>query len=203
MTGIQRITIDQQLAEIGVKVTPAQMHITTPRMEMEITSDDAEFEVESRGPTFKINRKKINEESGLLRPLTLSRDIAGTAKRKAMGGTAESVQDGDHLKKTELPGNRVAQLSKQKTLRSSTPKDVNIGLMPKSSPEIEWDPGYVHINWSGHKIKIEFQGEYMPNMVIDPPYSVEVFLRTPPYFRITVEEAPDPYMAGQVVDERL
>jgi len=82
-------------------------------------------------------------------------------------------------------------------------KDVNVGLMPQSSPEVIWDTGHMRINWSKHSVVIDFSGEYMPEMTIDPKYSVEVFLRTEPYFRVMVEEVIDPGAPGRYVDRAV
>jgi hypothetical protein len=199
---ISRLIIDQQFAEIGVKITPAQMQITTPHPEMQITREDAQMTVESQMPQFKINRQRINSESGLMNPLDLNRQIAGSSQDTALKGTAKTAEDGNFAVKTQEQGNRIAQIARRRS-RQSSQKDLNIGLMPKSSPEIEWDPGHVKINWSGHEIRIDWVGEYMPETVIDPPYSIEVYLRTQPYFRITVEAGADPFQVGQRVDEVL
>ena len=59
------------------------------------------------------------------------------------------------------------------------------------------------INWSKHSILIDWDGEYMPQLTIDPKYSIEVFMRTEPYFRISVEEIAMPGMTGRYVDQAI
>jgi hypothetical protein len=75
--------------------------------------------------------------------------------------------------------------------------------MPKSRPEVIWDKGHMSINWSKHSILIDWDGEYMPELTVDPKYSIEVFLRTEPYFRVSVEEMVDPSMPGRFVDQAI
>jgi len=82
-------------------------------------------------------------------------------------------------------------------------QQMNIGLMPKSSPEVVWDKGSMRINWSKHSIVIDWDGEYMPQVTIDPKSSIEVYLRTEPHFRIVVDEREDPNMPGRIVDEAI
>jgi len=43
----------------------------------------------------------------------------------------------------------------------------------------------------------------MPQLTVDPKHSVEVFLRTEPYFRVTVEEMVVPGMPGRFVDQAI
>jgi hypothetical protein len=92
-------------------------------------------------------------------------------------------------------------LAKNKAMARLRKPETNIGLMPASPPEVTWDKGYMRINWSKHNIIIDYSGEYMPDMTVDPKYSIEVFLRTQPYFRVMVEEVlPN---AGRYVDRAI
>lgn len=202
MSRISRVVIDQQLAEIGLKVTPAQMNISFPRPEMHITQENAKMSVDRQNPTFKINRQNVLNESGLKSPEALASSYASEGQSAVLKATAKASQEGDYLAKVQQPGNRVVQIARQNS-RQKSQKDINIGLMPKSSPEIEWTPGSMNINWSGHKLKIEWEGEYLPEMAIDPQYSVEVFLRTKPYFRVSLEEDTFSFGTGQNIDEVL
>jgi hypothetical protein len=61
----------------------------------------------------------------------------------------------------------------------------------------------MRINWSKHSVVIDWDGEYMPQFMVDPKHSIEVYLRTEPYFRIMVEEAIDPNRPGRIVDQAI
>ena len=205
MPNIQKITIDQQLAEVGVRTTPAKMHITVPRMSMNITTENPQMEIDRQAPTFKINRKRINSESGLKSPSEISTAYRDAGRAGAQKGTKTAVEDGNFLgDPAKKPGDRVARLSKNKAMAAMMKrKQSNIGLMPKSRPEVEWERGYMRINWSKHSIVIDWDGEFMPQLTIDPKYSLEIFLRTEPYFRISVEDMIDPNMPGRLVDRAI
>ena len=204
MPGIQRITIEQQLAEVGVHVTPAQVHIERPHMQMKITTESPHMEIDSQAPSFRINRKKINSESGLKAPVELARVFRDNGRAGALRGAKTAKEDGNFLGDLRKPGDRVAKLARTKTMSEiMRKKQSNIGLMPKSIPEVEWERGYMRINWSKHSIVIDWDGEYMPKLTVDPKYSIEVFLRTEPYFRIMVEEVVDPNTPGRIVDRAI
>jgi len=204
MTEIQRITIEQQLAEVGVRSTPAQMHIARPRMNMKITTESPTMEIDRQNPSFRINRKKINNESGLKGPMELAKTYRDQGTSTAMKSTKEKGKEGDFIGDLTKPGNRIAQIAHSKAMASATrKKQANIGLMPKHSPEVVWDTGSMSINWSKHSIVIDWDGEYMPQVTIDPKYSIEVFLRTEPYFRILVEDIPSALTPGRYIDREI
>jgi len=204
MSGIQRIVIDQQLAELGIRSTPARLHIKQPRLKMKITTEPAQMNIERRAPSFKINRKKINSESGLKSPLEVAQASRDKGRTAALRGARTAAEDGNFLGEMRRKGDRVGQLARNKTMSAILKKQqLNIGLMPKSSPEVVWDKGSMSINWSKHSIIIDWDGEFMPQLTVDPKYSVEVFLRTEPYFRVSVEELNVPGTPGSYIDQAV
>jgi len=205
MPGIRKVTIEQQLAEIGVNATQGQMRITRPSMEMRITTESPQMEIERQAPKFRVNRKKINSESGLKPTRELVMDFRNDGRTGALRGAKNAVNDGNFLGNAKEPGDRVGKLARIKTMGEIKKKQsqTNIGLMPKTSPEVIWDKGSMSINWSKHSIVIDWDGEYMPQVTIDPKYSIEIFLRTEPYFRIMVEDVIDPNRPGMYVDKAI
>jgi len=204
MPSIPRITIEQQLAEIGVNITPAKMNLVRPRMQMTITTESPQMEIERQNPSFKINRKKVNSESGLKPPSEFAAAYKTKGKQDALRAAKTSGEEGDYLGDLRKPGNKIAQLARSKSMASATKKkQIDLGLMPKSSPEVVWDKGGLSINWSKHSIVIDWDGEYMPQVTIDPKYSIEVFLRTEPFFQVIVDEMASPGMPGRYVDQAV
>ena len=204
MAGISRISVDQQFAELGVKVTRGEMQIVTPRPKMTITSEAPEMQIESKAPSFKVNWKKINSEIGLKAPPELARNFRNAGRQGALRGTKVAVEDGNFLGDLKRPGPRVPELARTKAMEEVTKiRQSNVGLMPENKAEVEWDKGYIRVNWSKHSIVIDCEGDYMPQVEIDPPYSIEVFLRTKPYFKIVVEEGESPMRTGQRIDKTV
>ena len=201
MARISRIVIDQQSAQIGVNSNPAQMRISKPKKQMNITKETPKMEFNNTMPTFKVNRRKINSESGLKPTMELSKDYANKGKSGALKGAAQAKSDGNFLGEVRNPGDRVARLARNKTMGAILDKQqANLGLMPQSPPEITWDKGQTRIDWSGHSLVIDWEGdEFMPQVTVESPHSVEVYLRTKPYFRIRVEEgSPSPPTGNQI-----
>ncbi|MCL2078468.1 MAG: DUF6470 family protein [Oscillospiraceae bacterium] len=198
---IQRLNIDQQFAEIGVRTTPAKLNIKMPRGQLTIKTEAPQMKIERKAASFKINRQKQNNESGLKGPLELAKTFRNKGRQKALQGVGQNKDDGNFLANTAIKGDKIPKLAAGKAKARLGPREFNIGLMPQSSPEIQWDKGYMRINWSKHSVVIDYSGEYMPDLTVDPKYSVEVFLRTEPYFRVMVEEAVE--STGKYVDSAI
>ena len=200
MAGIPQITIDQQLAEIGVRRTPAQMHIEQQQMEMSIKTEAPHMDIERKNPSFKVSRKKIHSDSGLKSSQELSKETRDRGKAAALRASKTAINGGDAKK----PGAKIAKPARSKPISPMVKKkESNIGMMSKGRPEVEWDKGYMHINWSKHSIVIDWDGEYMPKVTIDPKYSIEIYLRTEPYFRVRVTEGGNSGITGRLVDKAI
>jgi len=204
MAGIQKILIDQQLAQLGIRQIHSKLHIKSPKMQMRIHNEIPQMEIERVAPSFKVNRKKINSESGLKSPGELARAFRDQGRSSALKGMRTAVADGNFLGDLRRGGDKVGKLAKSKTMnRILSKKEINIVLMPKSKAEITWDKGSMKINWSKQSLVIDWDGEYMPMFTVDPKHSMEVYFRTEPYFRVTVQDMIDPGSPGKYVDKAI
>ena len=201
---IKRLNIDQELGAIGIKSTRAKMNISIPKSQISIKNVRSQLQIDRKAPSFKVNQKKIRNESGLKDPAELSRIFRNKGRQAALRGARQNKDDGNFLANPKIPGDKsVPRLAKSKAMSRLQKPETNIGLMPQSSPEVVWDKGYMRINWSKHSVVIDWDGEYMPQVTIDPKYSIEIFLRTEPYFRIMVEDVIDPNRPGMYVDQAI
>jgi hypothetical protein len=195
--------IEQQFAAIGVNVTPAHVEIEMPRLSMNITTESAKMTIDRKNPTFEMDFTPYNG-GDILEPDVLVGDnidqnaleneyrngggLAKYAGRRGLGAAKKGVRA------TQAPRRKLKQLAI---------RDIKVKTAPPNRPKVKWDPGYLHIDWSGHRINIDWEGEYIPDITVDPPYSIEIYLRNKPYFRITVEDGVAPYEAGRRVDQAV
>ena len=204
MSVLKRLNIDQQFAQIGVRSSRAKLNISMPRMQMRIRTETPKMQIDSKAPTFKVNRQKINNESGLKGPLELAKTHRNKGRQAALRGARNAKDDGNFIANPNLPGDKsLPALAKNKMKRTLANVDSNVGLMPGSSPEVTWDKGHMRINWSKHSVSVDWSGDYMPEMSIDPKYSVEVFLRSQPYFRVSVEDVLESGAPGRYIDQAI
>jgi hypothetical protein len=153
-------------------------------------------------PSFTVDFKDVQNETGLKRPDSLTKTSVASARRHALDAMAGYSSDGDYIGSTDQPGNRVAELARRKTLERSQ-KEANVALMPKSRPQIEWTPGRVDINFTRPEVTVDCEGELLPRMSLEPPPSVEVYFKTRPSMDVRVEQMDGFEPAYPFLDEQL
>jgi len=197
-----RLNIDQQFAEIGVRSTPARMHISMPRGQMRISTETPQMNIDRKAPSFRINRQKINNESGLKGPLELAKTFRNKGRAAALRGAATFKNDGNFIANPNIPGDKsIPLLAKNKMNRVMSKPEYNVGLMPASSPEINWEKGHMNVSWSKHSVRIDYDGDSLAEVTIDPKHSIEVYLRTRPSFRVTVEAILTDEIIGRFINQ--
>lgn len=187
MRTMPRLHIDTQDAQIGIKTTNAQLQIENRSPKMKFSAPVPTMQAERKQPAFKVDWQRVRNESGLQDPVTNSKQIASEAQNKALEAAGQAVQDGNYLAKTELGGNRVTAIEANKNFDPMP--EINLGTIPQSLPDVQWEKGSIHISWSKTQMQVEWDDEYMPTFSVEP-HSVEIFLRNQPYIRITVVEEP-------------
>lgn len=202
---VSRMIIEQQRAIIGINHVWARMHISTPQPQMSMQNVTPEMDIEFQMPRFRRNVVRLSHESGL----SLPRDLINNMARKGMTAGTRAIRrfvdEGNHLGDVRRGsgGSRTAQLSQNRVReRLSRNTEINIGVMPESIPELEWEMGHFRINWSTHSVVIDWDGDYLPEVTIDPKHSIEVYLSTSPYIRIIVEPMQvDEAVQGRHIDQ--
>lgn len=202
MAWMPTITIEQQMASIGIEITPAQMHISMPKRTLEITRELPEMSVTREAPAFRVNWKKFYNEIGHKDATEFRKSNAGNAVSTAHKATGETVADGDYMMDTRISGSRPAQIARSKLYKADETK-LNFSTMPRSLPEVEWQRGTLDISWTRGHLQIEVIGDDMPELVIDPPFSIEIYLRQEPYIRVYIDDGTMPDGVGINVDKKL
>jgi len=201
---ILRLNIDQQFAAIGVRSTPARMNIAQPRPQIRISNQNTQLQIDTQAPSFRVNRTKINNESGLKAPLELAKDFRNKGRQAALRGARQAKDDGNFIANPHIPGDKsIPALARNKAMSRLGTREFNVGLMPASSPEVTWQKGDISINWSKHSIVVDCDGAHMPRVTLAPKHSVDVFLRTQPYFRVSIEQAVNTRTLGRFIDRSV
>jgi len=202
---IQRINIDQQFAQIGIRSSNARMQISTPGGQMRIQKQDAQLSVDTQMPTFRAPRQRINNESGLAGPLSFAKQFRDKGNRNAAAATRNYARDGDFIANHRIPGDKsIPMLSANKMKRFFQSTDYNIGLMPSSPPSLDWTKGHIDVNFTKHNIAVDWSGSNTANITAESDYPVEVSLSRQPHFRISsVEPAVTNRTMGRYIDRSV
>ena len=206
MATIQRITIESQLAQIGVRSTPARLHVNHRRPQMTITSERSEAEIQrGAASSFRSNRRRQHAELGAGVSAEMLRYSREAGRQGFARGTRAMGPEGSATAEAQRSGNRASPSAQSSaaTSAASRQRQLGIGLAPSSQTRIVWDTADVSINWTRHSVLIDWDGEFMPEFTVDPKHSVEVFLLTEPYFRVSVEEMVVAGMLGLYIDQEI
>jgi len=198
---IPRIRIDQQTAQIGVRGGPASLQISQPNGQIDIQQSTPVLSIDTQIPTFRGNRKRVNNESGLMDSLTLAKDFRNKGRSAALRAASDYKNDGNFIANPNIPGDRaIPMMAANRMRRFFQKQDYNIGLMPSSIPSLDWDRGYVNINFSRHNISINRTGGAVsPQISANINFPVDVSLTRRPYVNVSVEQVT----IGRYVDRTV
>jgi hypothetical protein len=187
---IPRIRIDQQTAQLGVRGGPARLQMTIPDGQIRIQKSDPELTIDTQIPTFRGNRQRVNNESGLKDPLTLAKDFRNKGRQAALHAAGTYKNEGNFIANPRIPGDKsIPMMVKNKMRQFFQKSDYNVGLMPSSIPSLDWNKGHINVNFSKHSISIDRTGGAMsPQITADINFPVDVYLSRQPYIRISVEQ---------------
>jgi hypothetical protein len=153
-----------------------------------MSGEDSELNVETTSPQFSVNTRKLRADMNLLTPLDFTIQARDNGRQTVMQGIARYGREGDFLGDLRNPGDRMGQLARSRVMSEMLRRrEFNIGLLPRDRPEMHWDTGSININWSQHRLSVDWDGNHNPQLTVDP-YNVDVYIQNQPYFRITVEE---------------
>ena len=204
MARLPMIVIEQRPAQIGINQSHARLRITGNRLRMRVTHNTPEMQLEGDVPRFRVgNRARLNSEMGLSSPSDFSAQKVEAGRAAALRGTRRGAQDGEFLGEVRDLQNRVPRLARMRTMEAIRENvELNVGLMPRSMPQFQWSDSQLRVNWSNANLIIDWEGGHMPEIQVDPPHSVEVYLSSAPYFRVRVEDALPQSAFSQYLDTR-
>jgi hypothetical protein len=180
------------------------MNLSQPRKSIRISQERPEFEVQHEIPTFSINTRKLRADMNIHTSGDFANQFRDEGRAAVFRGISRNVQEGNFIGDLRNPGDRISQVARNRAMSEAIQRpETNIALMPRDRPEVTWSSGLMSINWTSHSLVIDWDGDHMPRLTIDPEHSVDVFLRNEPYIRISVEEIITPGMSGQFVDDAI
>jgi hypothetical protein len=133
-------------------------------------------------------------------------EIAGMQLREeGVRSTLEAIgriaSTGTQLGDAARGGNRVAEIAQQQT-RMRARSEINIASSPQNQPPVEWDMGYLNIEWSPDTNQLEWTENTRPVVNITP-HSVEITMKQYGSIKITVDEEKVVQLSGKKVDVKL
>lgn len=179
------LSINNYRSTLEIRTTNSKIQIRTPKPKFRIKRTPPQMTVIRRMPTFKVNYQKVRAESGLGGPEAMRQEMYSRAHSKTMDAIANIAQTGDYLMRIEHSDgtDMIAQVAFN-NMQAAIP-EINIGSMPQSLPEVEWDHGEFKIVWSEGSFELEWDTDFRPDISFTP-HSVEIKIRN--YPKINVQD---------------
>ena len=140
--------------QIEMKTTNAKLEYVRGTAEMEVSRDKGGLQIKSRPIRVNID---TYEARNSVTP-TLARSLEQNAqkgKQASYKATATFAQQGQLMMKTKLGEEVITQFSKDSLLEGV--KDVGLDFIPKTGPEITWDPGDMTIKYEMDKLNFDWK----------------------------------------------
>ena len=140
--------------QIEMKTTNAKLEYVRGTAEMEVSSDKGGLQIKSRPIRVNID---TYEARNSITP-TLARSLeqgAQKGKQASYKATATFASQGQLMMKTKLGEEVITKFSRDSLLEGV--KDVGLEFLPKTGPEITWDPGDMTIKYEMDKLNFDWK----------------------------------------------
>ena len=166
------INIQITPAQLGLNIFHGSMRLEQGHASMTLEQSQAVMRVQNPSGHLQIDNSAVLQELGLGSPLVLAREQAAASIRTAQQGTARRAQDGDRMMRQPQVIGTIAK----ETVYSSNQVETNVGLLPRSRPEITYvgDPK-PHIDFTPQTLSI--QVNIAPTRVDTTRAAVDAYLK--------------------------
>ena len=149
--------------EIEMKVSHARLEYSRGTADLEISRDEGGMSIRAR--PIRLNIDTFESRNSVVP--TTARSIQQTAEKgqqAAYEATATYAQQGQLLLSAKIGQELITQFAKD---AQQVPTNVGIDFIPKTGPEITWDPGELNIRFEMDKLNFDWrmqqpQFEFIP-----------------------------------------
>ena len=145
------LTIDFQLAQIGINSEIGRFHIQDPNPRVDIQTRQPRLQMNIEEPAVILDQSDAMEEIGAKNPLSLAYEYAGKGRQAAAQGTSRIVREGEQLR-DHHKGGSVEQVAKGKKFNKE--RGYNVELMPKSMVKADLNPGRVDVSINPGEVQV-------------------------------------------------
>lgn len=195
MQGI-KLNIEQQRAQISVEIQNAQIHVKVPQRRMQIKHEPAKMEIKRSEGKVNIDLQAVKSNLGLKTHEEMTRTAVQKAKAKAQQSVREIVNNAAQVA-DPAKGQSLGKIAKSKLMAFKNPKS---GRSPVPPPVgMDGKPGQMQIEWVKGGITIDWEGDNLVEVYVEPPHSVNIELSQRPSVQISLIEETLPEILGRKV----
>lgn len=199
---IPKIHIEQQPAKIDIEIQRAQIHMEMPQREMHVEWEKPQMEVTRTQGDVELDMEDFKDNLGLKDYDQLNSEAVSQAKAEAIAGVRDIVSKAGFIGDVTNPGPKVGQYARQELLTPEQPPGGGHSAVP---PDIgmKGQPGKTEFQWTRGEMHIEWEGGGMPELYVEPPWSVEVELEQRAAVKVALDAESLPEPAGRNVNEHV
>lgn len=160
------IEIENIPIEMKIKVTPSRLEYAHGTVDLELQRDSKGLKIKSKPIRLQLD---TFEARNSIAPASTGNSIkkyAQQGKQGAYEATATFAQQGELMLKAKIGQDVIAQTAAE-ALRKDYKPNVGLDFIPKTGPEINWDPGQMEISYEMDKLSFDWrinqnQFEFIP-----------------------------------------
>ena len=141
--------------QIEMKTTRARLEYARGTAEMEVSRDEGGLHIQSK--PIRVNIDTFEARNSITPTLARSMEQnAQKGKEAAYSATATFSQQGQLMMKTKLGEEVITQFAEQAMMKNYKP-NVALDFIPKTGPEIDWDPAELNIKYEMDKLTFDWK----------------------------------------------
>ncbi|GEM_PF-661847 len=131
-----QLQIRSSLAQLGIRITPAEMSIKREEPKVEIQSKPADMQIKRHDAKLDADWSQVWEDLGLKRISTLAAERKSEGIRKGMEAISQIAQDGDRVANLKAREENVfANIARDNFFRKRDAVQVVIDALPNQGPD--------------------------------------------------------------------
>ena len=155
--------------ELEFKVSHAKLEVVHGTADLQVTRDKGGLSIKSE--PIRVNLDTFEARSSVS-PASTGQSITQYAQRgqsAAYEATAAYARQGELLLEAKIGQELITQFAAEASMKEYHP-DVGLDFIPKSGPEISWDPGQMKIRFEMDKLNFDWrmnrtQMEFIPGNI--------------------------------------
>ena len=143
--------------QMEIKVSPAKLETVRGTANLEITRDKGEMSIKSQ--PIRVQLDTFEARSSMLTPASngqfVSR-VAQSGENAAYQATAAYARQGELLLEAKVGQELITQFAQEAMMKNYKP-NIGIEFIPKTGPEIDWDPAEMKIHFEMDKLNFNWR----------------------------------------------
>ena len=193
---LKQLHIAQTSAQIDIRSKRAELRVLQSRkLQMSMRQVGTQMQIQTRRPKLDIDQTQCFAESGLKTSLEMAHTFYNESLTRGMEAIQSIAEEGVRFLQIEKKGNPFAEIARQRGVHIKRPVIV---AMPRSRPQVSFQPGEVNITWTQPHVEMEWH--WIEAQVEYIPYEVNITMLSYPSLDIRIEEGVEweiPYPDGR------